>query len=212
MATCLAIPAWKIPWQEEPGGLHMTEHICTYIFWKMLSLCVYIYMFHSQYHHWLLIFLYNPVNNYWDSSIFFFNKDNIPLSSVSYKNVCTPPCKNYHLEFFYGLSWLIGKDSDAGRDWGQEEKGTTEDEMAGWHHWLDGRESEWTPGAGDAQGGLACCNSWGRKESDMTETELNWTDTLIYKMLAYSQNIFLCIWMHDQLMVEGTYYSLTKAD
>ena len=75
-------------------------------------------------------------------------------------------------------SWLIGKDSDAGRDWGQEEKGTTEDEMAGWHHWLDGRESEWTPGVGDRQGGLACCNSWGRKESDTTE-RLNWTDNVI---------------------------------
>ena len=57
-------------------------------------------------------------------------------------------------------SWLIGKDSDAGRDWGQEEKGTTEDEMAGWHHRLDGRESEWTAGVGDGQGGLACCDSW----------------------------------------------------
>ena len=74
----------------------------------------------------------------------------------------------------HAKSWLIGKDSNAGRDWGQEEKGTTEDEMAGWHHWLDGRESEWTPGVGDGQGGLACCNSWGRKESDMTE-QLNWT-------------------------------------
>ena len=72
-------------------------------------------------------------------------------------------------------SWLIGKDSDAGRDWGQEEKGTTEDEMAGWHHWLNGCESEWTLGAGDGQGGLACCNSWGCKESDMTE-RLNWTE------------------------------------
>ena len=72
-------------------------------------------------------------------------------------------------------SWLIGKDSDAGRDWGQKEKGTTEDEMAGWHHWLDGRESDWTPGVGDGQGGLACCNSWGRKESDTTE-QLNWTE------------------------------------
>ena len=65
--------------------------------------------------------------------------------------------------------WLIGKDSDAGRDWGQEEKGTTEDEMAGWHHQLDGREFEWTPGVGDGQGGLARCSSWGRKESDTTE-------------------------------------------
>ena len=52
---------------------------------------------------------------------------------------------------------------------GRREKGTTEDEMAGWHHGLDGRESEWTPGVGDGQGGLACCNSWGRKESDTTE-------------------------------------------
>ena len=64
---------------------------------------------------------------------------------------------------------LIGKDSDAGRDWGQEEKGTTEDERAGWHQGLDGRESERTPGVGDGQGGLACCDSQGRKESDTTE-------------------------------------------
>ena len=74
----------------------------------------------------------------------------------------------------HGKSWLIGKDSDVGRDWRQE-KGTTEEEMAGWHHWLDGRESEWTPGVGDGQGGLACCHSWGRKESDTTE-QLNWTE------------------------------------
>ena len=74
-------------------------------------------------------------------------------------------------------SWLIGKDSDAGRDWGQEEKGTTEDEMAGWHHWLDGSEFEWSPGVGDGQGGLACCDSWGRKESDTTK-RLNWTELM----------------------------------
>ena len=75
----------------------------------------------------------------------------------------------------HAKSWLIRKDSDAGRDWGQEEKGTTEDEMAGWHHWLDRREFEWTPGVGDGQGGLACCDSWGHKESDTTE-RLNWTE------------------------------------
>ena len=75
----------------------------------------------------------------------------------------------------HAKSWLIGKDSDAGRDWGQEEKRTTEDEMAAWHHWLNGRESEWTPGVGDGQGGLACCDSGGRKESDTTE-QLNWTE------------------------------------
>ena len=73
-------------------------------------------------------------------------------------------------------SWLIGKDSDAGRDWEQEEKGMTEDEMAGWHHWLDGRESEWTPGVGDGQGGLVCCDSWVAKSWTWLSnwTELNW--------------------------------------
>ena len=82
-------------------------------------------------------------------------------------------------------SWLIGKDSDAGRDWGQEEKGRTEDEMAGWYHWLNERESGWTPGVGDGQGDPACCDSWGRKESDRTErlnwTELNWCNFKIEK-------------------------------
>ena len=77
----------------------------------------------------------------------------------------------------HAKSWLIGKDSDAGRHWGQEEKGTTEDEMAGWHHQLDGCEFEWTPGDGDGQGGLACCDSWGREESDTIE-RLNWTECL----------------------------------
>ena len=71
-------------------------------------------------------------------------------------------------------NWLIGKDSDAGRDWGQEEKGTTEDEMAGWHHWLNGYESAWTLGVCDGQGGRVCRDSWGRKESDMTE-RLKWS-------------------------------------
>ena len=75
-------------------------------------------------------------------------------------------------------SRLTGKHPDAGLDWRQEEKGMTEDEMAGWHHWLNGRESEWTPGVGDGQGGLACCDSWGHKESDTTE-RLIWSD-LIY--------------------------------
>ena len=75
----------------------------------------------------------------------------------------------------HAKSWLIGKESDAGRDWGQKEKETTEDEMAGWHHWLNGRESGWTPGVGDGQGGLAFWDSWGRKDSDTTE-RLNWTE------------------------------------
>ena len=74
----------------------------------------------------------------------------------------------------HAKSWLIGKDPNAGRDW-EQEKGMTEDEMAGWHRWLNGHESEWTPGVGVEQGGLACCDSWRRKESGMTE-RLNWTE------------------------------------
>ena len=84
----------------------------------------------------------------------------------------------------HAKSWLIGKDSDPRRDWGQEEKGMTEDEMAGWHHRLDGREFKWTLGVGDGQGGLACCDSWGHKELDTTE-RLNWTylkDNFFWKM------------------------------
>ena len=70
--------------------------------------------------------------------------------------------------------WLIGKDPDAGRDWGQEEKGTTEDKMAGWHHRLNGHEFEWTSGVGDGQGGLASCGSWGHSWTQLSDwTELN---------------------------------------
>ena len=75
-------------------------------------------------------------------------------------------------------SWLIWKDPDAGEDWGKEEKGMTEHEMVGCHYWLNGHGFGWTPGISDGQGGLACCGSWGRKESDTTEqlnlTELNY--------------------------------------
>ena len=72
--------------------------------------------------------------------------------------------------------WFIWKDPDARKDWGQE-KGTTEDEMAGWHHRLNGHEFEWTLGVGDGQGGLVCCSPWGCKESDTTE-QLNWTQLI----------------------------------
>ena len=72
-------------------------------------------------------------------------------------------------------NWLIGKHPDAGKDWRQEEKGMTEDEMAGWHYWLNGHEFEQPLGVGDRQGTLACCSPWGHKESDTTErlNELN---------------------------------------
>ena len=81
--------------------------------------------------------------------------------------LCPPDVKN----------WLIGKDLDAGKDWRQDKKGTTEDEMVGWHHWLDGHEFDQALGVGDGQRSLACCSPWDHKESDMTEW-LNWLESL----------------------------------
>ena len=78
-------------------------------------------------------------------------------------------------------SWLIWKDPDAGKDWGQEEKGMTEDKMAGWHHQLNGHGFVYTPAVGDGQGGLACYSSWGQRVGHDWVTELNWTDlSIIY--------------------------------
>ena len=108
-----------------------------------------------------------PVHSKGDWSWVFFGRNDAKVETP----VLWPP----HVK-----SWLTGKDSDAQRDWGQEEKGTTEAEMAGWHHWLNGHESEWTPGVGDGQGGLECCDSWGRKESDTTEW-LIWSDLMAAK-------------------------------
>ena len=109
----------------------------------------------------------------------------------------------------HAKNWLVGKDSDAGRDWGQEEKGTTEDEMAGWHHWLDGHESEWTLGVGDGQGGLACCSSWGREESDTTE-RLIWSDLIWiwYLTKYYIQNVLMCL--HNNVPNYGTQQCFNK--
>jgi len=86
-------------------------------------------------------------------------------------------------------SWIIWKDPDAGKDWGQEEKGMTEDDMVGWHHRLSGHGFGWTPGVGDGQGGLACCSIWGHKESDMTEW-LNWVIHHISIQCCYETSIF----------------------
>ena len=103
-----------------------------------------------------------PVHSKGDQSSVFFGRTDAKAKTP----ILLPP---------HAKSWLIGKDSDAGRDWGQEEKGTTEDEMAGWHHQLNGHEFEWTPRAGDGQGGLACCNSWGHRVGHDWATELNWS-------------------------------------
>ena len=90
-------------------------------------------------------------------------------------------------------SWLIWKDPDTGRDWGQEEKGMTEDEIVGWHQWLNGHEFKWTWGVGDGQGGLACCSPWGRKESDMTEW-LNWTECKWFFKIPATD--LMCLWKY----------------
>ena len=82
-------------------------------------------------------------------------------------------------------NWLIEKDPDAGKDWRQEEKGMTEDEMVGWHHQLNGLEFEQAPGIGDGQGSLVCWSPWGSKESDMTE-QLNWTELNIHSQIYVS--------------------------
>ena len=79
-------------------------------------------------------------------------------------------------------SWLIWKDPDVWKDWRWEEKGTIEDEMVWWHHWLNEHEFGWTPGVGDGQGGLVCCSPWGCKESDTTE-RLNWLTDTIYEYM-----------------------------
>ena len=109
-----------------------------------------------------------PVHSKGDQSWVFFGRTNDKAEAP----ILWPP----HVK-----SWINGKDFDARRDSGQEGKGTTEDEMAGWHHQLDGHEFGWTPGVGDGQGGLACCTSWGPKELVTTEwlnwTKLNWSVT-----------------------------------
>ena len=103
-----------------------------------------------------------PVHPKGDQSLVFIGRTDAEAETL----ILRPP---------HAKSWLSGKDPDAGRDWGKEEKGTTEDEMAGWHHRLDGHESGWTLGVCDRQGGLACCNSWGHKELATTE-RLIWTE------------------------------------
>ena len=110
-------------------------------------------------------------------------------------------------------SWLIWKDPNAGKDWGQEEKGMTEDEMVGWHHRLNGHGFGWTLGVGDGQGGLACCDSWCRKESDKTEW-LNWTELMcLDRKKIYTSNYTvnvteLCYF--SQVIFSYTSYSLSS--
>ena len=99
-------------------------------------------------------------------------------------------------------NWLIGKDPDAVKHWRQEEKGTTEDEMVGWHHQLDGHEFEQALGIGDWQGSLACHSPWGHIESDMTE-RLKWTN-IIPKQLVKQVNVYNKI--YQRLTYEILFY------
>ena len=120
-----------------------------------------------------------PVQSEGDQPWDFFGRNDVKAETP----VLWPP---------HAKSWVIGKDSDAGRDWGQEEKRTLEDEMAGWHHRLDGRESAWTPGDDDGQGSLACCDSWSRKELDTPE-RLDWTG-LTQASLSHWQTLHWQCW------------------
>ena len=130
-----------------------------------------------------------PVHSKGDQPLVFFGRNDAEALTP----VLWPP---------HAKSWVTGKDPDAGRDWGQEEKGMTEDETAGWHHRLNGHEFEWTLGVGDGQGGLACSSPWGHKESDTTEwlnwTELNQTPTFSKFLSKWPQmsffDISLAIW------------------
>ena len=98
--------------------------------------------------------------------------------------------------------------TDAGKDWGQEEKGMTEDDVVGWHHWLNGHKFGWTPGVGDGQGGLACCGSGVCKESDMTERlnwiELNWETPIVLKCTTCWFDVCICCEMITTLKVVNT--------
>ena len=143
---------------------------------------------------------FQPVHSEGDQSWDFFGRNDAKAETP----VLWPP---------HAKIWLIGKDSDAGRDWGQEEKGTPEDEMAGWQHWLDELEPEWTPGVCDGPGGLACWDSWGHKEWDTTE-RLNWTDTYNGMLFSLKEegSPVLCdnrdeFWGHytkwNKLVIEG---------
>ena len=121
------------------------------------------------------------------------------------------------LQYFGHLMWRADsfEKTDAGKDWRQEEKGMTVDEMSGWHHWLDGRESQWTPGVGDGQGGLECCDSWGWKELDTTE-RLNWTMslniTLITVLSSYNFRHHCNLWVYfyrmSFLLIRGHIFHL----
>ena len=196
MAAHFSVLAWRLPGTGEPGGLpsmgsHRVGHdwsdlaaaataaVKTMVFpavvygcertplnykesWVPKNWCFWTVVLEKTLESPLDCKEIQPVHPKGDQSwVFFWRTDAKAETPILWP----PDVKN----------WLIGKDPDARKDWRQEEKGTTEDEVAGRHHWLDGLHFEQAPGVGDGQGSLACWSTWGCKESDTTE-QLNWTD------------------------------------
>ena len=172
-ATPVFFPG-EFPWTEEPGGLQsigsqrvghdwhkMWELDCEES-WAQKNWCFWTVVLEKTPESPLDYKEIQPIHSKGDQSWVFIRRTDAEAETP----VLWPPDAK---------SWIIGKDPDAGRDWGQEEKGMTEDEMAGWHHRLDGHEFGWTPGVDDGQGGLVFCDSWGCRESYTTE-RLNWTE------------------------------------
>ena len=173
MATHFSIFAWRIPWTEEPGrpssiGSQRVRHdesdlarTHAWKYFKPMKLsknwCFWTVMLEKTLESPLDYKDIKSVNPKGNQSWIFIGRTDAEAP------ILWPP---------YAKNWLIEKDCDAGKDWKQEEKGTTEDEMVGWHHRLDGDEFEQGPGVGEGQRSLACCSPWGRKESDTTD----WTE------------------------------------
>ena len=136
-----------------------------------------------------------PVHSKGDQSWVFFGRNDVKPETP----ILWPP---------HAQSWLIGKDwcwegLGAGRE------GLTEDEMAGWHHQLNAHEFEWNPGAGDGQGGLACCSAWGHKESDTTE-QLNWTELILKKKNCKPSPVHVCLENNYPVFLASKYHFLFR--
>ena len=150
------------------------------------------------------------------------------MSPVDFKEMTSVNPNGNHCWIFIGRAnaetkaspnvktWLTRKDPDAGKDWRREEKRMTEDEMAGWPHWLDGCESEWTRGVGDGQGGLVCCDSWGRRVGHDWETELNWTDGSkmdnLEEMDRFLENFNLSRLKHEKIQIMNNPITSTEIE
>ena len=186
MAANSSILSWRIPWTEEPGRLQSMSLQTFGHDWATSQGYVF-----SSCHVWMWELDYKeswaPKNwCFWTAVL-----EKTLESPLDHKEIQQVHPKGNQSWVFIGRtdveaetpvlwppdakSWLIGKDPDAGKDWGQEEKQTTEDEVIGWHHWLNGHGFDWSPGVGDGQEGLMCYISQGHKESNTTE-RLNWTE------------------------------------